>query len=202
MRSFERRLITEWRRLSLARTDDTIVSAVSGGADSVSLLIALDELRKQEKLGLRLVAAHFNHQLRGEESDQDERFVRELCEERKIEFAVDRSRLSPSSNIEQSARIERYAFLQTAAENVRAFGVLTGHTIDDQAETFLMNLIRGSGARGLSGINPVRGFSGTDVKLIRPLLGWARRADTEAYCHELGVSYRSDTMNEDAKKTA
>src|SRR4029077_11205558 len=93
--------------------------------------------------------------------------------------------------------VERYDFLQNTAANIRAFAVVTAHTVNDQAETFLLNLIRGSGVKGLSGMPAIRDLSDDKIKLIRPLLNWARRADTEAFCHELGVNYRSDTMNED-----
>jgi tRNA(Ile)-lysidine synthase len=198
MRDFERKLITQWRRLELPLLDETIVVATSGGADSCSLLASIDELTKLGKLTIRLVAAHFNHRLRGEESDEDEAFVRQLCSERKIELAVGHSSSSPTSNIEQVARVERYTFLRSTVDNLRASLVLTAHTVDDQAETFLLNLIRGSGIRGLSGMRSVRDLSEglSNIKLVRPLLDWARRSDTEAYCHELGIKYRSDTMNE------
>jgi tRNA(Ile)-lysidine synthase len=199
MRRFERELITEWRRLDLPVNDAAVLIAVSGGADSMSLLTAADELRKAGKLDLRFVAAHLNHGLRGEESDADEAFVREVCSERKIELAVAHAGSKPAGNIEQAARIERYEFLRQTAENLKASFVLTAHTINDQAETFLLNLLRGSGLDGLSGMRPVRDLSYSDdgIKLVRPLLRSARRADTEAYCHEIGVEYRSDTMNED-----
>jgi tRNA(Ile)-lysidine synthase len=199
MRSFERNLITEWRRVELPLSETTVVVAVSGGADSVSLLLGVNELQKLSKLDIRIVAAHFNHDLRGEESDEDESFVRTLCSDRKIELATAKSTQKHLSNVEQGARIERYAFLHQVAENVNAALVLAGHTLDDQAETFLLNLIRGSGIRGLSGMRPVRDLtsSATGIKLVRPLITWARRADTEAYCRELAVDYRVDTMNED-----
>jgi tRNA(Ile)-lysidine synthase len=196
MRRFERELITSWRRLDLPTDDATIVAAVSGGADSVSLLIAIDELKQQKKLNLRIVAAHFNHRLRDEASDEDEAFVRGLCAERKIEFAVGRSVRRHSSNIEQSARDDRYDFLRKTAANVDAFAVAAAHTMDDQAETFLLNLIRGSGVDGLAGMRPVREL-GEHIQLIRPLMGWARRSATEAYCHDLGIDFRFDSMNED-----
>lgn len=199
MRGFERKLITEWRRMELPVEGAVVVVAVSGGADSLSLLLAADELRMLGKLEIRIVAAHFNHKLRGEESEADETFVRNLCIDRGIEFAASHSRSKPENNIEQAARFERYEFLRQTAENLRSPLVLTAHTIDDQAETFLLNLIRGSGIRGLSGMRPIRDLSENDpsIKLVRPLIGWARRLDTEAYCRELGVEYRSDTMNED-----
>ena len=199
MRDFERKLITEWRRLDLPVDNAVVIVAVSGGADSLSLLLAAEELGKLRKLEIRFVAAHYNHRLRGEESDADEAFVRELCVERGIELAAGHSRVKPTNNIEQAARIERYDFLKQTAANLRSAFLLTAHTVDDQAETFLINLIRGSGVKGLSGMRTVRDLvdGQASIKLARPLLSWARRIDTEAYCRELGVAYRSDTMNED-----
>jgi len=154
--SFVRNLTTEWRRLDLLRTG-TIVIGVSGGADSVSLLLGMHELVALKKLDLRIVAAHYNHHLRDGESDADEEFVRALTNSKKIELAVGHAGpIDGSSNVEQKARVVRYAFLSKTAENVGAFAVLTGHTMNDQAETFLINLIRGSGPRGLCGMKPVR----------------------------------------------
>ncbi|MEP6945478.1 MAG: tRNA lysidine(34) synthetase TilS [Acidobacteriota bacterium] len=199
MHGFARSLITEWRRLELPFVDATIIIGVSGGADSVSLLMAMHELRQREKHGLRIVAAHFNHSLRGAESDADEAYVRALTSEHRIELAVGHGNIAAAGNLEQNARRARYAFLAETAENLRGAAILTGHTINDQAETFLMNLIRGSGIDGLSGIRPVRHLSELDSELIlvRPLLSWSERGDTEQYCHDIGVAYRYDSMNED-----
>lgn len=203
MRDFERKLITEWRRLQLPMTDATVIIAVSGGADSISLLLAADELKKLGKLEIRLVAAHFNHSLRGAESDEDEGFVRRLCLERNIELAIGRAKSKHRSDVEQSARNDRYDFLRTTVENLKSSFVCTAHTRNDQAETFLLNLIRGSGINGLAGMAAVRRLtdSETSIQLIRPLLSWAHRGDTEQYCHELDCKYRSDTMNEDESFT-
>jgi tRNA(Ile)-lysidine synthase len=198
MHGFTRNLITEWRRLGLATADVTVIVAVSGGADSLSLLLAMHELRQREKLAVRLVAAHFNHGIRDGESDADEEFVRKLAIERKIELAVGHGKVSREGNLEQNARLARYEFLKTTAQNLKAHCVLTGHTINDQAETFLLNLIRGSGPDGLSGMTAVRSLGRENAsQLVRPLLTWAKRSDTEGYCHDLGVEYRYDTMNED-----
>ncbi len=177
--------------------DKTIVVAVSGGADSVSLLLALYDLIKRKKLTVRLVAAHFNHKLRGDESDADEKFVRGLCGRLKIELALGHDHISTEGNLEQNARDARYSFLAETAESLDAFAVVTGHTVNDQAETFLLNLIRGSGPDGLSGMRPVRQFDGTSALLVRPLLKWAKRRETEGFCTEMKVEYRYDTMNED-----
>ena len=222
MNKFLRGLITEWRRLELPTGEATVVVGVSGGADSVSLLIAIDELRQAGKLDIRMVAAHFNHRLRGDESDADEQFVRQLTSDRGIELAVGHAPPLDRANLEQGARTARYSFLKSTAENVDAFAILTGHTVNDQAETFLMNLIRGSGPQGLCGIKPIRPIDDrppreadgcevnpdeahgegptlfpTSILLVRPLVTWAKRLDTEGYCEEMGVEYRYDTMNED-----
>jgi tRNA(Ile)-lysidine synthase len=194
---FVRNLLTEWRRLELPFEADSVVIGVSGGADSVSLLLAMHELKKAGKLGLRIIAAHFNHKLRGDEADRDEAYVRDLTTERKIEFAVGHAETNIGGNLEQNARIARYDFLKKTADNVGAFAVLTAHTINDQAETFLMNLIRGSGPQGLGGIRPIRNFKDSELMLIRPMLTWAKRENTERFCRDLGVDYCCDTMNED-----
>ncbi len=210
MHSFTRGLITEWRRLKLPTSGKTIVVAVSGGADSVSLMLGMHELISSQKLDIRIVAAHFDHHLRGDESRADAEYVRTLTNERKIEFALGGGNIHPKGNVEQNARHARYSFLASCARNLGAFAVITGHTVNDQAETFLMNLIRGSGVAGLAAMNPIRplddnvGTSGKIVSsrpdpilLVRPLLTWAKRRDTEGYCQHNGVEYRYDTMNED-----
>ena len=156
MHQFVRNLITEWRRLELPAEGQTVVVGVSGGADSVSLLLAMYELVKMGKLDVRLVAAHFNHGLRDGESDRDEQFVREFTAQRRIEFAAGHARSLDRGNLEQNARVARYEFLNRIADGVDAFAILTGHTLNDQAETFLMNLIRGSGPEGLCGMKAVR----------------------------------------------
>jgi tRNA(Ile)-lysidine synthase len=153
---FVRNLITEWRRLELPFQNATFVVAVSGGADSVALLLALEELHRTKKLQNRFVIAHFNHKLRGEEADTDEEFVRQLTKSLKTELVLSHAHLPESGNLEQNARVARYEFLRKTAENIDAQGVITAHTQNDQAETFLMNLIRGSGPDGLSGMKTLR----------------------------------------------
>lgn len=221
MHPFVRNLITEWRRLDLPFDGGTLIIAVSGGADSVSLLLAIHDLTQRKKLGHRIVAAHFDHGLRGAESDADAAFVRELTAGIGIELALKRGTVEAKGNLEQNARDARYTFLAETAKNLDAFAVLTGHTINDQAETFLLNLIRGSGVAGLSGMTAVRKlgskgvgearsegeesnneapqlpYPSTPPLLIRPLLTWAKRGDTEAFCHSMNIDYRWDTMNDD-----
>lgn len=224
MHSFVRSLITEWRKLELPIAGEKVVVAVSGGADSLGLLLAIDSLREAKKLDLRVVAAHFNHRLRGRESEADEEFIRQIAVERGFELAIGRDSIARKGNLEQNARLARYEFLRATAESLRCGYVLTAHTVNDQAETFLLNLLRGSGIDGLSGMRPVREIGqGTGekrpesresdnmlpfepapdsyllspVSLVRPLLRWATRADTENFCQESGVEFRYDTMNED-----
>ena len=215
MHTFVRNLITEWRRLELPVENATVVIGVSGGADSVSLLLAMRELVQTQKLDLRLVAAHFNHGLRAFESNADERFVKMLTAELKIESASEHSKSLATGNLEQNARRARYQFLSRVADGIGAFAILTGHTINDQAETFLMNLIRGSGRDGLCGMRAVRPleeekrgggekdttpfplFSSSPTLLVRPLLSWAKRQDTEQFCLDNGIEFRYDTMNDD-----
>jgi tRNA(Ile)-lysidine synthetase, N-terminal domain len=220
MQNFIRNLITEWRRLELPFSGEAIVVAVSGGADSLSLILALNELKKLKKLDHRFIVAHFNHMLRADASNSDEDFVRRLAVEQGLGLATVRGHISKKGNLEQNARNARYEFLTRTAENAKAFAVLTGHTVNDQAETFLLNLIRGSGPDGLSGIRPIRELSDSEtgglgvtknegingrflplspspLLFVRPLLTWAKRKDTENFCREMGVEYCSDTMNED-----
>ncbi len=209
MNRFLREFITEWRRLELPFAGEVFVAAVSGGADSVALLLALHQLKQKKKLGSEIVVAHFNHALRGKESERDEAFVRKLSEKLGLKFESGKWKTKRSStlngsnaankeNLEQAARNARYEFLASVAEKYRAYGVLTGHTMDDQAETFLLRLIRGSGIDGLGAMKPVRRLTGDkNTRLIRPLLGWARRASTEEFCRLEKVKYRNDSMNRD-----
>jgi tRNA(Ile)-lysidine synthase len=209
MHKFVRNLITEWRRLGLPFKDAAVIVAVSGGSDSTALLLALADLRKRKKLDLDIITAHFNHKLRGKESKRDKRFVRDLAETLGFEFVSESGLLEGKSNLEQRARDERYAFLLKIAKKKKAHIVLTAHTMDDQAETVLMNLIRGSGVDGLSGMKAVRELGNrgaeetgkSEIQLVRPLLSWARRIDTEEFCSERDVKPRHDAMNDDLRFT-
>jgi tRNA(Ile)-lysidine synthase len=198
-------LLREWKRLALPQMNERVVVAVSGGADSAALLLALDELLKSERLSLQLKVAHLDHGLRGEAGKEDARWVEALANALGVEIEVGRAFVkeraaSAGDNLEQAARRARYQFLAGVAEEFVARLVLTGHTMDDQAETVLLRLLRGSGAEGLGGIEPVRPLAlESEIRLVRPLVGWARRAETEKYCLERGVEFRLDAMNEDER---
>ena len=157
------------------------LAMVSGGPDSVALLRALVEL------GSRPVVLHVDHGLRGEESREDARFVRELCERLEVP-CVTRSIEVGGRNVQEEARRERYLLAEEIMGEHGLSAIATGHTADDVAETVLLNLARGSGLRGLSGIPPVRG------RVVRPLIE-NRRAEILTYLSLLGQPYRTDPTN-------
>jgi tRNA(Ile)-lysidine synthase len=177
------------------------VVAVSGGADSVALLMSLDELIKSGRLDLKLHIAHLNHRLRGQASDADARWVAVLAKRLGHTVAngsvdVQRRAARTGDNLEQAARRVRYKFLEKTARSLGAKLILTAHTMDDQAETVLLNLLRGSGGAGLGGVEPVRPIAaGSEVLLARPLLSWSLRQDTENYCRQRAIEFRTDEMN-------
>ena len=176
------KLRTFCKENNLISKGDTVVCAVSGGADSMALLWALYLLK--EDWDLTLSAAHFNHHLRGEESDRDEQFVREFCNGYGIPLHVGSAQVvSGKKGLEAAAREARYAFLATLPGKIA-----TAHTADDNAETVLMHLVRGTGLKGLGGITPSRG------NLIRPMLN-VTRAEVEAFLAEYAVDYIHDSSN-------
>lgn len=170
---------------SLCRPGDTVVCALSGGADSVALLHGL--LAVKEICSIHVTAAHFNHCLRGAESEADEAFVRELCAQWGVELTVGRGdpRTLSGKSLEEAARELRYAFLLSQPGLIA-----TAHHGDDQVETVLLNLLRGTGLRGLCGIQPRQG------RVIRPLLDVSRQ-EILAYVQANGLSYRTDRTNEE-----
>lgn len=161
---------------------DHVICAVSGGADSVALLFAMYLLR--EKLRIALEAAHFNHNLRGDESQRDEEFVRQLCDRLDIPLHVGTGRIEAGKKgLEAAARDARYAYLLSLDGKVA-----TAHTANDNAETVLMHLVRGTGLRGLGGIAPVNG------RLLRPMLNVTRH-EVMAFLEEYHLSYVEDSSN-------
>lgn len=175
-------------------SDVTALAAVSGGPDSVALLRAMVRLRPVVAAG-RIVVAHHNHRWRGVESDGDEAFVRKLAASLGLEIEVGRAD-QPSAS-EEAARDERYAFLLGAAHRVGARFVAVGHTADDQAETILFRMLRGTGLSGLTGMPQARQLSDATT-LIRPLL-LVRRADVLDYLRQLQRPYRTDASNRDVR---
>ncbi len=182
--------------------DLTLLLALSGGGDSVALFRAMHAL-KTSGPG-RLVAGHVNHGLRGEESQGDERFVRELCERFGVPCEVVRASIDPqmpeaADGLETAARTVRYEVLEKLAADCGARYVVTAHTADDQAETILHRVLRGTGIHGLAGIPRARPL-GRGCTLIRPLLG-LRRSELLNYLADLGQPYRSDSSNADPRFT-
>ena len=175
-------LLAMIRRYDMLHPGDRVICALSGGADSVALLFGLYLLK--EKLQIRLEAAHFNHQLRGEESDRDEAFARELCDRFDIPIHVGTAKIvAGKKGLEAAAREARYAFFDTLPGKIA-----TAHTADDNAETVLMRLVRGTGLKGLGGIHPVRG------RIIRPMLLVTRR-QVEDFLREYCLPHVEDSSN-------
>lgn len=186
----------------LAEWDDlNVLVAVSGGSDSVALLRGLHDLKAQTNGIGRLHVAHFNHGWRDKESDEDALWVAALCQELGLPFhcgsATDE--LGGSSTSEESARQQRYRFLQATAQHLGARYVCTAHTQNDQVETVLHRIIRGTGIAGLAGIPKVRQL-GESVTLIRPLLEVSRQELLD-YLASLRQPYRSDSSNKDLSFT-
>ena len=171
------------RRYDMVQPGDRIICAVSGGADSVALLFAMYLLH--QSLGIELAAVHFNHHLRAEESDRDEAFVRELCARFGIPLYVGSEAVTAGKKgLEAAAREARYAYFGTLPGKIA-----TAHTADDNAETVLMHLVRGTGLKGLGAISPVRG------NVIRPMLRTTRQ-EVLAFLDEYHLSYVQDSSND------
>ena len=170
------------RQQGLIQPGDSIICAVSGGADSMALLWALYLLK--DEWNLTVSAAHFNHNLRGAESDRDEAFVREFCGGYGIPLHVASGTIVPGKKgLEATARDARYAFLKTLPGKIA-----TAHTADDNAETLLMHLVRGTGLKGLGGIMPKNG------NIIRPMLSITRQ-EIEEFLAEYAVDHIDDSSN-------
>jgi len=180
----------------LLRAGERVGVAVSGGADSVALLLLLAELRK--RLGIVLSVVHFNHKLRGKDSEADEKFAAKLAEKYGFVFHAGRSDIaakakSRKANLEDTARRARYDFFARLVEDGRIDKVAVAHTADDQAETVLAHILRGTGLAGLGGIHPTVGH------VVRPLLG-VRRAELRAYLQAKKQTWREDATNRDTTR--
>ena len=171
------------RQYRMVQPGDRVICAVSGGADSVALLFAMYLLK--EKLGITLEAAHFNHGLRGEESNRDEAFVKALCERYDITLHLASGNVTAGKKgLEAAARDARYAFFATLPGKIA-----TAHTADDNAETVLMHMVRGTGLKGLGAIAPMRD------RLIRPMLLITRQQVLD-FLEEYHLSYVTDSSND------
>ena len=171
----------------------TVLCAVSGGLDSMCLLDLLDRWCREREGAV--IAAHFNHQLRGAESDRDEAFVRDWCREREIPFAAGSADVRALAaeeklSLEEAARNARYAYLRREAERLGGARIYTAHHADDNAETMLLNLVRGTGLAGLAGM-PM-----SQNGIFRPLLQ-VRREELQAYAAAHGIPHVEDATNQD-----
>ncbi|MCR4614731.1 MAG: tRNA lysidine(34) synthetase TilS [Clostridiales bacterium] len=175
-------------RFNMLSPGDKVVVGVSGGADSSALLFILNELK--DLYGIKLIAAHVNHCLRGEMSDGDEAFVRDMCERLGVECRVLRADIKTLAErdgvgLEECGRNVRYEFFNSVCSEAK---IATAHTLSDKAETVLFNLTRGSALHGLCGIPPVRG------NIIRPLID-CTRGEIEEFCNGNGIEYVTDLSN-------
>ena len=193
----ERRFAESLREAAWFHPGLRLGAAVSGGADSVALLRLLAEVRSQ--LGIVLSVVHFNHQLRGKASEADERFVAALAEKSGLLLHAGRGDVAgqarrEKANLEDAARRARYAYFDRLGDQGTLDAVATAHTMDDQAETVLAHILRGTGIPGLAGIHPVAG------RVRRPLLDF-RRADLRRYLRARKQDWREDSSNRDSNRT-
>jgi len=198
--SIEERIRLFVRQKELVSAGDNLLLAVSGGADSVCMLYTLNEIK--EELGISLYVAHLDHGLRGKESAGDARYVAELSQKLGIPAKVEKRDVKAYQkekgvSLEEAAREVRYAFLKEIADSFGCSKVAVGHTRDDHVETILMHIIRGSGTRGLKGLESLTDWrlpNGESLTVIRPLLSLGRE-DTQVYCQLKGVEPRMDSTN-------
>lgn len=196
--ALEQRVLEFIRRSRMMSAGDRVGVAVSAGADSVALLRLLEVLRSE--LGITLLVVHFDHMLRGMESDADRSFVRNLAYASSLEFVTAREDVRSVAeqrgwNLEDAGRRLRYAFFERVLRDGKATRIAVAHTADDQAETVLGHVIRGTGLTGLAGIYPIVELN-AGTWLIRPLLN-TRRQDLRDYLRATGNQWREDATNLD-----
>jgi tRNA(Ile)-lysidine synthase len=179
----------------LIRSEDRVLVGVSGGADSVGLLVLLDQIKATLKF--QVFAGHLNHQLRGPAAEEDEGFVKDLTQQLNIPFYAERQdipaiRAQRGGSVEETARAVRYEFYLRASRHFSAKKIALAHHRDDQCETILFNMLRGSSVHGLRGIPVKRELNGADI--IRPLLDVSRN-EIEEYLRSKGIEWRVDHTN-------
>ena len=190
---FRQKVLSFMKKNHMTDRGDSVLTAASGGADSVCLLLLLHEMAAE--LGIKVFAFHMNHGIRGAEADRDEQFVMELCERLNIPLTVAHEKVEEYAaerglSGEEAGRILRYHHLGETAEKYQCAKIAVAHHEDDDAETVLLNLFRGSGLAGLSGIRPVR------ENIIRPLLCVSRK-EIEGYLNEQELSWCEDSTNKE-----
>jgi tRNA(Ile)-lysidine synthase len=188
------RVLRTIRQYALACAGSRVLVALSGGSDSVALLHLMRELEAEGHVSVAGVA-HLNHLLRGSDADADEAFCRRLAMQMNVPFIAERIDVrvladQQKRSLEDAARMARYAFLEQTADRLEADVIAVGHSRDDQAETFLLRLLRGSSTRGLGSIRPRAG------RVIRPLIE-IRRSELRQYLAERGIEHREDETNAD-----
>ena len=191
------RVSADIEKYGMIKDGDRVLVALSGGPDSVYLLCYLLEIR--ESRALTLFAAHVNHNLRGAESDGDEAFCRDLCGRFGVPLEVlsadvKKAAKEAGKGVEEAARDIRYAFFEKTADRFACDKIALAHNADDNAETVIWNITRGSGVKGISGIPPVRG------RIIRPLIGLPKSEIKESL-EKRGIEYRVDSTNEETVYT-
>jgi tRNA(Ile)-lysidine synthase len=194
--SLENAVLATIRQSRMLAAGDRVGVAVSGGADSVALLRVLEYLRAD--LGITLLVVHFDHCLRGAESEADANFVSNLARSSGLEFILDREDVASAArqhgwNLEEAARRLRYAFFERVVSGGRATRIAVAHTADDQAETVLAHMIRGTGPAGLAAIYPIAG------SVVRPLLE-IRRAELRNFLIARGETWKEDPTNQDVNR--
>ena len=188
---FEEKVLKTIQKYNMIKSGDTIVIGVSGGPDSMALLNILNNLK--EKLNIKLYVAHINHMIR-EEADEETEFVKDFCAKIDVEFFAKKVKVEEEAKkqrigTEEAGRNIRYDFFEEVAKRVGANKIATAHNSNDNAETVLMNLIRGTSISGLKGIEKVR-----DGKFIRPIIECSRE-EIEEYCKENNLNPRYDKTN-------
>jgi tRNA(Ile)-lysidine synthase len=194
--ALELRVLRTIRKFDMLRRGEHVLIAASGGADSMALLLCLHDL--VARMNLKLTVAHLNHGLRGAEANEDEEFVRQASADLGLDFLSESADIkamaaAAGKNLEEAAREARYAFLERAAARAGADKIATGHNLNDQAETVLFRLLRGSGPGGLEGIRPV-----IRRRIIRPMLECSRSQILQ-YLSGRNAGYREDSSNLDLR---